>query len=156
ISLLAIHAAESGDAPGAVRIDQERLNRLKASMMPKFDQPLPFNTPEADAILSALEIFPADNPWNIPVDAWPVAANSSAMIATIGGNKPLRYNPDMGFVLVPPGQRKVEVKLLGYAGESDPGPYPVPGNAVIEGWPADFKRSDARRRELTLEDVQRG
>jgi hypothetical protein len=153
---VAVHAAEPKDSPDALRIDQDRLDRLKDSKMPKFDQPLPFNTAEADAILSALEVFPPDNPWNVPVDAWPVAANSTAMIAAIGGNKPLRCNPDMGFVLVPPGQKKVNVKLSAYAGESDPGPYPVPDNAVIEGWPADFKRGGATQRALTLEDVQRG
>ncbi|MST94880.1 MAG: hypothetical protein EXS33_06385 [Pedosphaera sp.] len=155
ISLPAVPAAEPKDSPG-VTINQERLVRLKAAKMPKIEQSLPFNTPEADEILSALEVFPPDNPWNIPVDAWPVAPKSAAMITAIGGNKPLRCNPDMNFVLVPPGQKKVDVKLSAYSGESDPGPYPVPANAVIEGWPADFKRGDAARRALTLDDVQRG
>jgi len=41
----------------------------------------------------------------------------------------------MGFVIVPPDQPKVEVKLLDYANESDPGPYPMPDNAPIENWP---------------------
>lgn len=124
--------------------------------VPKIHRPIQFNTPEADAVLAALQVFPPDNPWNTPVEDWPVAANSTAMIAAIGGNKPLRYNPDMGFVLVPPNQKKVDVKLSAYAGESDPGPYPVPDNAVIEGWPADFIRGNAARRTLTLEDIQRG
>jgi hypothetical protein len=114
-----------------------------------------FNTPEADAILAALKVFPADNPWNTPVDQWPLHPNSKAMIATIGGNKPLRYNPDMSFVLVPPNQKRVDVKLDAYAEESDKGPYPVPDNAVIEGWPANFQRDPATEK-LTLEDVQRG
>ena len=30
--------------------------------MPKVDRPLMFDTPEADAILSALEVFPPDHP----------------------------------------------------------------------------------------------
>ena len=41
----------------------------------------------------------------------------------------------MGFIIVPPDQKKVPVKLLEYANESDPGPYPVPDNAPIENWP---------------------
>lgn len=147
-----ISAAET---PGVV-IDKDRLERLKAATMPKFDQPLQFDSPEADAVLAALEVFPPDNPWNIPVDEWPLAANSKAMIAAIGVNKPLRYNPDMGFVLVPPEQKKVEVKLTGYAGESDKGPFPVPDNATIEGWPGYFKRGNAAVKALTLDDVQRG
>jgi hypothetical protein len=96
-----------------------------------------------------MQVFPPDNPWNTAVDQWPVAANSQAMIAGIGGSKPLRYNQDMGFTLVPTGQKKIPVKLTAYADESDQGPYPVPGNAVIEGWPATTGN-------LTLEQVQRG
>ncbi len=145
-------AAKAG--PG-VTINQERLARLKAAKMPKIDRAISFDTPEADAILSALEVFPADSPWNIPVDDWPVHPNSLAMINAIGGNKPLRYNPDMSFVLVPPDQKKVDVQLSAYAEESDKGPYPVPENAVIEGWPATFRRDPATK-NLTLDDVQRG
>jgi hypothetical protein len=78
------------------------------------------------------------------------------MIAAIGGNKPLRYSPDMGFVLVPQDQKKINVKLTAFTEESDKGPYPVPDNATIEGWPADFKRGDPERKALTLDDVQRG
>jgi len=50
-------------------------------------------------------------------------------------DKNLGYNLDMGFILVPPDQRRVPVKLLDYPKESDPGPYPVPDNAPIENWP---------------------
>ncbi len=148
-------AQTSSSAPG-VTINQDRLARLKAATMPKLEKPLQFDTPEADAILSALEILPPDNPWNIPVDTWPVHPNSAAMIAAIGGNKPLRGNPDMGFVLVPPDQPKVAVELTVYAGESDQGPFPVPDGAVIEGWPASFKRGTLALAALTLNDVQRG
>ena len=144
----------AADSPGVI-INQDRLARLKAAPKPTLKEPLHFNTPEADAILAALEVFPPDNPWNIPVDSWPVAPNSRAMIAAIGPTKPLRYNPDMGFVLVPPDQKKIDVRINAYAGESDPGPFPVPPNAVIEGWPASYQRDPALR-HLTLDDVQRG
>lgn len=149
------HTALLAATPPGVTINQERLARLKAAKLPPISQPVPFNTPEADAILSALEVFPPDNPWNIPVDAWPVAPNSKQMIAAIGEAKPLRYNPDMAFVLVPANQKKINVQLSAYASESDKGPYPVPDNAPIEGWPATFKRDPATR-SLTLNDVQRG
>lgn len=154
VLLLAHTVILAADTPG-ITIDHERLARLKAAKMPKLDRPLQFASPEADAILSSFEVFPPDNPWNTPVDNWPVAPNSAAMIAAIGGNKPLRYNPDMGFVLVPPDQKKIDVHLSAYSSESDKGPYPVPDNATIEGWPANFKR-DAATRALTLDDVQRG
>ncbi len=123
--------------------------------MPKFERPISFDTSEADAILSALEVFPPDNPWNIPVDKWPVADNSAEMIALIGADKPLRGNADMAFVLVPPNQKKIDVKLAAYAAESDVGPYPVPESIPIEGWPAEFMR-DPSTKSLTLDDVQRG
>jgi hypothetical protein len=153
--LLLAPAVVGAADPSAVTIDQERLTRLRAAKTPSFDKPLHFNTPAADAVLSALEVFPPDNPWNTTVDAWPVAANSKEMIAAIGEDKPLRYNADMGFVLVPPGQKKVDVKVTAYAGESDAGPYPVPDNAVIEGWPASIRREPTTG-HLKLEDVQRG
>jgi hypothetical protein len=103
--------------------------------MPKVEKPIQFHTPEADAVLSALEIFPPDNPWNLLVENWPVHPDSKKIVASIGADKPLRCNEDMGFVIVPPDQKKVEVKLGEYAGESDPGPYPVPENMTVEGWP---------------------
>lgn len=148
--------APVSDAPTpGVNINKDRLARIKAAKMPKLERAIQFDTPEADAILAALEVFPPDNPWNIPVDEWPLHPNSKGMIATIGGNKPLRYNPDMSFVLVPPDQKMIDVKLAAYSEESDKGPYPVPDNAVIEGWPATFKR-DSATKSLTLDDVQRG
>ena len=151
ISICVTAVAES---PGVI-VDKDRLARLKAAEMPAIREPVLFNTEAADAILSALEIFPPDNPWNIAVDTWPLASNSAAMIKAIGSEKPLRCNPDMGFVLVPPNQEKLDVKLLQYSGESDKGPYPVPANTPIEGWPAAFQR-DANTRSLSLDDVQRG
>ena len=142
------------DSPG-VTINKTRLDRLKASKMPNFDQPISFDTEEADAILAALETFPPDNPWNISVESWPIAANSKAIIAAIGADKPFRCNSDMSFVLVPPNQKKINVKIGNYSDESDKGPYPVPPQTPIEGWPASYKRDEATQ-GLSLEDVQRG
>jgi hypothetical protein len=117
-------------------------------------QPVMFHTPEADAILSALEVFPADNPWNQVVSDWPLHPNSANIIASMGVKKPLRYNADMAFILVPPDQKRVEVKIVGYPGESDAGPFPVPDEMPIEGWPAYYER-DAKKLNVSLEDVQR-
>jgi hypothetical protein len=122
--------------------------------MPSIVRPVMFDTPEADAILSALEVFPPDNPWNQVVSDWPVHPNSQNLIASIGPQKPLRCNTDMGFILVPPNQKRLDVKITGGTGESDPGPYPVPDNMPIEGWPIDYPRS-SEAREKTLDDVAR-
>jgi hypothetical protein len=111
-----------------------------------------FDTPQTDAIMQSLQVFPPDNPWNTDVSRWPVAPNSRAIIGSIGAEKPLRTNSDMAFVLVPPNQPRIPVKIAMYPDESDRGPYPVPDNMPIEGWPADFK---GRRLQLSLDDVQR-
>jgi hypothetical protein len=122
--------------------------------MPAITKPVPFDTPEADKLLEALQVFPPDNPWNQDVSKWPPHPNSARIVASIGANKPFRYNPDMGFVLVPPGQKRVPVKIVSYPGESDKGPFPVPDSMPIEGWPAHYKRSP-KLKTLTLKDVQR-
>jgi hypothetical protein len=136
-----------------VSTDPARLDRIRAAKMPKFTQPVMFDTPEADAILSALEIFPADNAFNQLVDDWPLHPNSKNIVASIGADKPFRYNPDMAFVIVPPDQLRVDVKIVEYPDESDAGPFPVPDNVPIEGWPVAYQR--AGKSQLTLVEVQR-
>jgi len=134
--------------------DPARLARIRAAKMPAITSPVSFDTPEADAILAALEIFPPDNPWNTPVEAWPVHPDSKAIVASIGATKPLRMNSDMGFVLVPPTQPKVPFKVTAYPDEADPGPFPIPDALPIEGWPASY-RENPEHAKLTLDDVQR-
>jgi hypothetical protein len=153
--LLAACAAAAAQPPKpVVSGDPARLDRIKKAKMPKVDKVVMFDTPEADAILSALEVFPPDNAINLVVTDWPLHPNSKNIIGSIGAGKPLRYNPDMNFVIVPPGQKKVPVKLTAYPDESDKGPFPVPDSAPIEGWPAFYKR-DPGRKALSFEDVQR-
>jgi len=89
-------------------------------------------------------IFPADNAWNRDISSEPVDPNSDNLIKSIGLQKGL--HPDFGttyngvpngipYVVVSGTQQKVPVEFQ-YADESDPGPYPVPANAPIEGGPA--------------------
>jgi hypothetical protein len=104
-------------------------------LLPKITVPVMFDTPEADRILAALQVFPPDNPWNQDVSSLRVHKDSAKMIAGIGAEKSLQYNLDMGFIIVPPDQKRIDVKLLDYPDESDPGPYPLPDNAPIENWP---------------------
>jgi hypothetical protein len=137
-----------------IKTDPARLERIRKAKMPLLKQPVLMYTKEADDILSALEVLPPDNPFNQLVDEWPRHPNSDTMIASIGPDKPLRYNPDMGYILVPPNQRKVDVKITTYASESDHGPYPVPAHVPIEGWPAHYVRSE-NLQKLSLEDIQR-
>jgi hypothetical protein len=139
--------AQSGPSK-PVATDPARLARIRAARMPPVTRPVMFNTPEADAILAALEVFPPDNPWNQLVEDWPLHPNSKNIIASIGVDKPFRYNADMGFILVPPRQKRIELLKLDAQAESDKGPYPIPDNLPIEGWPAGCQG-------MTLDDVQR-
>lgn len=88
-------------------------------------------------------IFPDDDPWNTDVSALPVDPNSDLLIRSIGPDKPL--HPDFGtvyeghpsgipYTIVAGTQPKVPVQFE-YADESDPGPYPIPDDARIEGGP---------------------
>jgi len=106
-----------------------------AAQPPTIDRPIMFGTPEADRILSTLQVFPRDNPWNEDITARPVAPDSAAIVASIGADAPLGYNLDMNFVIVPTDQPRVPVRITMYPKESDPGPFPVPANAPIENWP---------------------
>src|SRR5476651_1768092 len=126
LRLLAIAGclAVAAAAPGA-----EKPAAAKAP--PKITAPVLFNTPEADAVLSAMQVFPPTSAWREDISKRPLLANSTKMIANIGADKHLAYNLDMCFVIVPPDQPKVAVKLVDYPDESEPGPYPVPANGTI-------------------------
>ena len=84
--------------------------------------------------------FPNDNPWNTDISMRAVDPNSATLIASCGLRN---LHPDFGttyegapngipYVIVHAGQPKVPVSF-DYADESDPGPYPIPADAPIEG-----------------------
>jgi hypothetical protein len=117
--------------------------------MPEITRAVMFNTPEADRILATLQVFPPDNPWNEDISQRPVHPNSKRLVASVGIEKRLAYNLDMAFILVPPDQKRVPVRLVAYSEESDPGPYPVPDNAPVEDWPANGRPLEVHQREGT-------
>lgn len=123
-------------------VSAERINHEGRILgpMPTVLSPVLFNTPEADRIMSALQIFPPDSPWNEDVSRRPVLANSGAMIAKItselaSSRRMLRAFFEMNFVLVPDDQPAVPIDFFNYGDESDPSPYPIPANLPVEGWP---------------------
>ena len=124
--------------------------------MPAFGKPVQFDTPEADAILSsALEAFPPDNPWNIPVDEWPVAPNLGGYDRGDRREQAAAVQPRYGFRPGPAGAAQGRREVDGLCGRiSMPGCSPH-HDATIEGWPANYRR-DAATKGLTLDDVQRG
>ena len=97
--------------------------------------------PGESPTLEGVALFPPDNPWNTPVDTEPVDPDSDALLESIGLDTGL--HPDFGadwnggpfgipFVVVGGTQPRVDVTFE-YADESDPGPYPIPPDAPIEG-----------------------
>jgi hypothetical protein len=84
-------------------------------------------------------ILPADDPLNQEIADAPVSPNSAKYIASIGLSAHLHpdfgTNPSYGipYTVVGPKQRKVPIKFTEYPAESNPGPYPVPADAPIEG-----------------------
>jgi hypothetical protein len=96
------------------------------------------------ASLQGKRVFPPDNPWNQDVSNSPVDPNSANLIASIGIDAVL--HPDFGtvwngapngipYVVVSSTQPLIPISFRSYGGESDPGPYPVPRSAPIEGGP---------------------
>ncbi len=117
--------------------------------LPAFNRTLLFNTPEADAVLASMELFPPDNAWNEDIAKRPVHTDSPKIIAAIGAKLHCTVEYGANYIIIPPKQPKIDVRIE-YKGESDPGPYPIPVDLPVEGWP-EFWTKNAP----TLEQVQR-
>jgi len=97
------------------------------------------------ASLGGRRPFPADNAWNQTIEHLPVDPMSEVLIAGIGRDK--NVHPDFGagfwegaptgipYYVVSKDQPRVPIVYNMYGNESDPGPYPVPADAPIEGHP---------------------
>ncbi len=96
---------------------------------------------EGSPTIAEVPIFPNDNPWNTDVSALPVHPNSAAYMASVGLEG--HVHPDFGtfwegrpigfeYIVVDATEPKLPV-TFDYADESDPGPYPVPLDAPVEG-----------------------
>ncbi|MBW2701857.1 MAG: hypothetical protein JRF33_13660 [Deltaproteobacteria bacterium] len=93
--------------------------------------------------IGGCQIFPADNMWNTPIDTAELHPLSDTYIQSIGPDTQL--HPDFGtewqgyllgipYTTVPDDQAMVDT-VFEYNDESDPGPYPIPADAPIEGGP---------------------
>jgi hypothetical protein len=124
--------------------------------------PTPTGTPSLTPTTSptgrqpSCQVFPADNPWNTDISDLPVHPRSDAYIDAIARDENL--HPDFGtvwegapngipYVIVSGNQPKVPVSFE-YEDESDPGPYPIPSDAPIEGGPG----SDGDRHVIVIDD----
>ncbi len=101
--------------------------------------------PAASPKLAGCPVFPADNFWNRKVDQLPVAADSTAVVRSIGLDE--HMHADFGSGLWDGGPIGIPITVVGrdtprspvafeYADESDRGPYPIPAGVRIEGGPA--------------------
>lgn len=91
--------------------------------------------------------FPPDNIWNVRVDTLAIDPNSSLYIGTMGASTGLHadfgageWPPGSGAPIgIPwtsvPGTQPLVPVTFDYEDESDPGPYPIPTDAPIEGGP---------------------
>ena len=110
-------------------------------------------------VLGSCAVFPPDNPWNTDISNYLVHPNSANFINNIltqGGR--VNLHPDFGanwnggsfgipYVVVPQTQPLVPINFTAYGDESDPGPYPIPADAPVEGG----VNSDGDRHVLVLQ-----
>jgi hypothetical protein len=110
--------------------------------------PVPSATPSSAPVgsgraptVAGCRVFPADNPWNTDISRAPVDPNSAAYLASMNASTTFLHpdfgsNPAYGIPYTSVGAAQPFVPMtFVYASESDPGPYPIPPNAPIEGGP---------------------
>ena len=107
------------------------------------DEPGPDGPPDTvDPLRVDFPVFPADNPWNADISGYPVHPGSAAFISSIGRDGEL--HPSFGTVwegapngipyrVVGGDQAMVPVFYTAFGDESDPGPFPIPDDAPVEG-----------------------
>ena len=110
---------------------------------PRQDCTLGCTTSVCGRVPEGCTLFPQTNVWNTPIDTLPRDARSDAYVASIGQDTGL--HPDFAsglyegqpigipFVTVPGSQPPVAIAFTDAGDESDPGPYPIPPDAPIEG-----------------------
>jgi len=124
------------------------------------------DTPIGDSIapgpgpsLGGCPVYPADNAWNRDVSGDPVDPDSDKFIAKMA--PATKVHPDWGgeggtgpewygipWIVVPASEPLVPMTFDAYADESDPGPYPIPATAPVEGPPG---ATDGDRHVLVLQ-----
>jgi hypothetical protein len=105
----------------------------------------PHSPADAPPVVTGCQIFPTPPPsgptgnnwWNQDISTYPLDPNSANYIKALPGN----LHPDFGhesyygipFNVVPADQPKVPIIITNYPSSSNPGPYPIPPNAQVEG-----------------------
>jgi hypothetical protein len=113
-----------------------------------FPDPPPSLSPRAPSL-------PTEAAWNQDISKAPRDPRSSAYIAYANSQGGDRLHPDFGspraygfpYSVVDAGQRPLPVNYTAYGEESDPGPFPVPARAPVEGG----NRGDGDRHVLVVD-----
>lgn len=154
-----------GQTYNNVRVQIDRYTVLSATLEPGGGSATYANLGGASlgagASLNGAVPFPANNAWNTDISGAAVDPNSDALIASVGLTRGL--HPDFGsglwdgapigipYVVVGASQAKVAINFTDYGSESDPGPYPVPADAPIEGRKADGSSFGGDRHVLVVD-----
>jgi len=99
--------------------------------------------------------LPTEAAWNQDVSKAPVARDSAATISYIDAHGGDHLHPDFGspraygfpYSVVGAGQHRLPIHYTAYGDESDPGPFPIPKGAPVEGG----NRSDGDRHVLVVD-----
>jgi hypothetical protein len=98
-----------------------------------------------------------EDAWNQDISKAPRDPRSAAYISYINSHGGTLMHPDFGsprvygfpYTVVGAGQRKLPIHYTAYGDESDPGPFPIPAGAWVEGG----QRSDGDRHVLVLDSA---
>ncbi len=123
------------DAPAAGDVDELRDGATASEVAVRLTAPRP--------TVAGCAVFPADNAWNTDVSSAPRHPQSDAIIATIQSVGGDFFHPDFGgdgaygipVTVAPATQPDVPIVYEAYGDESDPGPFPIPADAAVEGGP---------------------
>ncbi|EMY79759.1 hypothetical protein LEP1GSC060_0911 [Leptospira weilii serovar Ranarum str. ICFT] len=91
--------------------------------------------------LGKCEVFPANNIWNTPIDTLPLHPLSEVYVRSIGTQKKLKADfgsglwegSPIGIPFILTSDVSPVAISFEYSEESEPGPYPIPTNAPVEG-----------------------
>jgi hypothetical protein len=140
VALLAVLAFQATTAVDVLAGKPHATPRPKATATAR-----PTATPKAtptptptSGTTGACTLFPADNVWNRDISTLPVRSDSATLLGSIGLSTGL--HPDFSAA----GGYGIPYNIVGastprytvgfyYPDESDPGPYPIPNNPLIEG-----------------------
>ena len=143
-----LNAGTAGDASAAVAGDPSVAIAASTISIPANETVIPLATatpaptatalPDGSPTIGGCPVFPADNAWNQDISAAPIDVDSATYITNIGGGN---LHADFGgsgaygipYIIVPQSQPLVPINFTAYGDESDPGPYPIPLTAPIEG-----------------------